>query len=48
LLDPQATIARTKIKVQDARDGNLSGGQRDLRVGGFKEQARGKTERTSG
>src|SRR6266481_5397877 len=31
-LDPQATIARTKIKVQDARDGAFSGGEipRDL------------------
>src|SRR5689334_22658315 len=25
LLDPNATIARTKIKVQDARDGNFEG-----------------------
>jgi malate synthase len=31
-LDPQATIARTKIKVQDARDGNFVGSEipRDL------------------
>src|SRR5678815_1156831 len=26
-LDPQATIARTKIKVQDARDGNFVGSE---------------------
>src|SRR5712671_1222257 len=26
-LDPQATIARTKIKVQDARDGNFAGSE---------------------
>src|SRR5438132_5809127 len=26
-LDPQATIARTKIKVQDAREGACSGGE---------------------
>src|SRR5438552_4604819 len=26
-LDPQATIARTKIKVQDARDGAFTGGE---------------------